>query len=348
MGKVVSGVVNAVKKVFTTVVKVVQKVVNFVYDNLVSPIAKGIFGKNFDNMLRGIINLPFNVVLATIDAVATVTSGILEGDWKKLKEGFVKTVTIGVGIVATATAITSGNWYLLPMVGMYLDMQTNNGEATKGIIGFLGDIESALLGTRLIHNNAELIEATIFAVSSIATSWVAGGAISHWTNSLISSAGSMEQYFSTAKDIFGYYSAFDSIYSGYIAIVTANERYQQAFEQWLSNYQSYKKAMQGSNSTFEDIQFSNDVYRYYANGDIYNSFAPCGDNFNPMVVNEPYFYILRFSNMEKQRWQEINDALEYRILDNCAGTRYFENSIDSSMKITPFNRIGFLGNIGLT
>lgn len=337
MGKVVSQAVNAVKKVFTTVVKVVQKVVNFVYDNLVSPIAKGIFGKNFDNMLRGIINLPFNVVLATVDAVATVTSGILEGDFKKLKEGLFKTASIGVGIVATATAITSGNWYLLPVVAMYLDMQTNNAQATKGMIGFLGDIESALLGTKLIHNNAELIEATIFGFSLIATSWVAGGVISQWMNSLISSTGSIGEYFSSAKDIFGYYSAFDSIYSGYIAIVSANERYEQAFEQWLSKYQSYQKAMQGANSTFEGIQFSHNVYSYYANGAIYNSFAPCGYNFNPMVVNEPYFYILRFWDMEKQRWQEINDALEYRTLDNSAGTRYFENSMDSSMKITPFN-----------
>lgn len=322
------------RDVITAPIKWAQKATNWLYDKTLSPIVNKVLGDNFDNLIKGALNLPFNVVLAVGNTAFDLLEGTITGDFSLIKQGLFNGFKLFVAAFATIATLISFQWYMVPAIIIYLDANFNAGMITSSAIGVLGDFEKAVFNSEIIHRNAEYIYLAIVAASSVMTSYAAGGVIGEYMGGT---------WVKDVYDIYNIVGTASAIYSGVYAVTTAKERYQKEFEEWLKRFKEYEALQKQLNGVFENIHLSNDPYAYYANGSIYQSFAPTGENFNPLLVNEPYSMALRFNQRGKKEWQELNDALEYRQLNAAAGTAYYENTLDTSMKIMPFERVGTIG-----
>lgn len=252
-------------------------------------------------------------------------------NFKQAKEDFKQGVKMVFGVavaaVAGVVATFTAQYWVYPLIAVYMDALTNKGGLTYANLNALGNLERSVLGSDHIKRNLDTIYATIVTISSLATYYYASIGIGKLLAPVINAY--VPTWISATANVA---SSGYSIYSTIQRIVETNRHYKKLYDEYLQNLKIWDSYVKQAKDNFFDIITSTQMYRYFAGGDIYNSTSPGAYAFAPLSVNEPYSYIMSYPKPDRSEYEEINSYVTGRVYDKYPGGDMFLQNINADMK----------------
>lgn len=262
-----------------------------------------------------------NVVGGTIQNAIGIAEGIVTGDWNKVRDSVIGTVTT---VVAVGAIVVGGVLGVAAGVTM-LDAQHNKGKILGNVIATAGDAEHYLFGTNNINNAAMEIQVAISFAASVYASYVVMPMLLDATGISGAMAAIPAEITNAAQVAYYSYDIYNTV-NGVIQMREYYEaqlaEYERKMREWLAKAEAAKEQWFG---VMTDYDMRN---RIMPGGDLYNGGAG-SYYYNPTAPHEGGRWLL---SMEAGNDGELDEMIMGRKQNYLAGGQGYYTTIEGEIK----------------